>query len=105
LACFGGWLLSYCKSHRENLCDAFKRTGFDRDGGFATYATACAESVVPIPDAISSEEAAPLLCAGAIGYRSMRIADVKDAQNIGLYGFGSSARILMPPLQSRSCQV
>jgi alcohol dehydrogenase, propanol-preferring len=105
LACFGGWLLSYCKSHRENLCDAFKRTGFDRDGGFATYATACAESVVPIPDAISSEEAAPLLCAGAIGYRSMRIADVKDARNIGLYGFGSSARILMPPLQSRSCQV
>jgi alcohol dehydrogenase, propanol-preferring len=105
------WLASvdgtcfYCQSHRENLCAAFKRTGFDRDGGFATYATACTESVVPIPDAIPDTEAAPLLCAGAIGYRSMRIADIKDGQHVGLYGYGSSARILMPLLQSRGCHV
>jgi propanol-preferring alcohol dehydrogenase len=96
---------SYCQSHRENLCAAFKRTGFDRDGGFAIYATACTESVVPIPDAIPDTEAAPLLCAGAIGYRSMHIADIKDGQHVGLYGYGSSARILMPLLQSRGCHV
>ena len=96
---------SYCRSHKENLCDDFKRTGFDRDGGFAAITTARAESVVPIPDSISDEHAAPLLCAGAIGYRSMCIAEVKDGQRVGLYGFGSSARILMPLLQSRGCQV
>lgn len=96
---------SYCRSHRENLCAAFERTGFDRDGGFATYATAWADSVVPIPDVIPDTEAAPLLCAGAIGYRSMRVADIKDGQHVGLYGYGSSARILMPLLRSRGCHV
>lgn len=105
------WLASvddtcpYCRSNRENLCDAFQRTGFDRDGGFATHAIANADSVFEIPDHLSDTEAAPLLCAGAIGYRTMHLAEVKDGQHVGLYGFGSSARILLPLLRSRGCHV
>lgn len=106
-----GWIASsdgscpYCRSGRENLCEAFQRTGFDRDGGYAAYVTARAGFVIPLPDAIDDVSAAPLLCAGAIGYRSMQIAGVADGDSVGLYGFGSSARLLLPLLLSRSCSV
>ena len=82
----------YCLSSRENLCDDPLFTGFTRDGGFATHCVADARYAFPIPDAFSDVEAAPLLCAGLIGYRSLRLAG--EAQALGLYGFGAAAHIL-----------
>lgn len=85
-ACF------YCRTGRENLCDAPLFTGFSRDGGFATHLVADAGYCLPIPDAFGDAEAAPLLCAGLIGYRAYRMAG--DAPRLGLYGFGAAAHIL-----------
>lgn len=82
----------YCTSGRENLCDAAKFTGYDLDGGFAEYTVADAHFCFPIPDAYPDLQAAPLLCAGLIGYRSWRKAG--DPQKVGFYGFGSAAHIL-----------
>ncbi|MFA7586044.1 MAG: zinc-dependent alcohol dehydrogenase family protein [Novosphingobium sp.] len=82
----------YCKSDRENLCDNPLFTGFTRDGGFATHCIAEARYCFTIPDVFGDVEAAPLLCAGLIGYRSYRVAG--DAQVLGLYGFGAAAHIL-----------
>jgi propanol-preferring alcohol dehydrogenase len=82
----------YCVSRRENLCDAARFTGYDLDGGFAELAVADERFCFAIPGAYPDEHAAPLLCAGLIGYRSLRLAG--DAEAIGLYGFGSSAHIV-----------
>jgi len=82
----------YCASHRENLCDSPAFTGFTRDGGFATHCIADAQYCFTIPDVFDDLHAAPLLCAGLIGYRSYRIAG--DAPVLGLYGFGAAAHIL-----------
>ncbi|KHK90787.1 zinc-dependent alcohol dehydrogenase family protein [Novosphingobium malaysiense] len=82
----------YCAHNRENLCDDPVFTGFTRDGGFATHALADAHFCFPIPDAFDDVHAAPLLCAGLIGYRSYRIAG--DSPVLGLYGFGAAAHIL-----------
>ena len=90
-----GWTCgecSYCRSGRENLCPNARFTGRDIDGGMAQYAVADARYCFPIPDGYSSEQAAPLLCAGLIGYRALRMCD--GASRIGLYGFGASAHIL-----------
>lgn len=93
-----GWLgrscghCPYCREGRENLCDDPLFTGFTRDGGFATYIVADARFCFPIPDAFGDVEAAPLLCAGLIGYRSLRLAG--EAVVLGLYGFGAAAHIL-----------
>jgi propanol-preferring alcohol dehydrogenase len=81
----------FCTSERENLCDAAVFTGYQRDGGFAEYAVADARFCAPIPDALGDVDAAPLLCAGAIGYRCLRLAG--DAATLGLYGFGASAHL------------
>jgi propanol-preferring alcohol dehydrogenase len=81
----------FCASDRENLCDAAVFTGFARDGGFAEYAVADARFCVPIPHALDDVAAAPLLCAGAIGYRCLRMAG--DAATLGLYGFGAAAHL------------
>jgi alcohol dehydrogenase, propanol-preferring len=92
------WLAStdgtcaYCRSGRENLCPKAVFTGYTRDGGYATLATADERFCVPLPDALDDAHAAPLLCAGVIGYRALRFAG--DARTIGLYGFGSSAHIV-----------
>jgi alcohol dehydrogenase, propanol-preferring len=83
---------AYCTSGRENLCDRAKFTGYTLDGGYAEYVVADERFCFPIPDSYSSDEAAPLLCAGLIGYRAYRFAG--DARRIGFYGFGSSAHIL-----------
>jgi len=83
---------SYCRSGRENLCDRPQFTGFDRDGGFATHCVANAAYCFAIPTIFSDVEAAPLLCAGLIGYRSLKSAG--EAFRIGLYGFGAAAHIL-----------
>jgi alcohol dehydrogenase, propanol-preferring len=82
----------YCTSGRENLCDRALFTGYDLDGGYAELAVADERYCLPVPDGYGDEEAAPLLCAGLIGYRSLRIAG--DAERLGLYGFGASAHIV-----------
>jgi propanol-preferring alcohol dehydrogenase len=82
----------YCRSGRENLCDNAKFTGYDIDGGYAEVAAADARYCFPIPDDYPDLQAAPLLCAGLIGYRALRL--VGDAERIGFYGFGAAAHIL-----------
>lgn len=82
----------YCRAGQENLCDAARFTGYTIDGGFAEYAVADHRYCFPVPDAYSDSDAAPLMCAGLIGYRSLRAAG--DAQRIGLYGFGAAAHII-----------
>jgi propanol-preferring alcohol dehydrogenase len=82
----------YCRADRENLCDAPEFTGFTRDGGFASHVVADARYCFPIPDAFGDIEAAPLLCAGLIGYRALRLAGEGEA--LGFYGFGAAAHIL-----------
>lgn len=82
----------FCRSDRENLCDNARFTGYDIDGGFAEYTVADARFCFPIPEKYPAQQAAPLLCAGLIGYRSLR--KTGDAQRLGLYGFGSAAHII-----------
>ena len=82
----------YCASDRENLCDNARFTGYDIDGGFAEFAVADHRYCFPIPEGFTDLQAAPLLCAGLIGYRSLRLAG--DAERLGLYGFGASAHIV-----------
>lgn len=82
----------YCRTARENLCDAPLFTGFTRDGGYATHAIADARFCFPLPDGFDDLHAAPLLCAGLIGYRALRLAG--PAPVLGLYGFGAAAHIL-----------
>jgi alcohol dehydrogenase, propanol-preferring len=82
----------YCRSGRENLCDRARFTGYQLDGGYAEYAVADERFCFPLPESYSDVHAAPLLCAGLIGYRSLRLAG--DAERLGLYGFGASAHII-----------
>jgi alcohol dehydrogenase, propanol-preferring len=82
----------YCLSGRENLCENARFTGYQIDGGYAEYAVADAHFCFPIPDGYPDLQAAPLLCAGLIGHRSLRLAS--DAERLGLYGFGASAHIV-----------
>ena len=89
-----GWTCgecSYCRSGRENLCDRAKFTGYDLDGGYAEFAVADVRYTFPIPAAYGDVEAAPLLCAGLIGFRALRMTG--DAKRVGFYGFGASAHI------------
>ena len=83
----------YCLSGRENLCDDARFTGYQIDGGYAEYASADNRFCFPIPEGYPDVQAAPLLCAGLIGYRSLRMAH--DAERLGLYGFGASAHIII----------
>jgi propanol-preferring alcohol dehydrogenase len=82
----------YCRAGRENLCDNARFTGYDLDGGYAELAVADERFCLPLPEGYTDERAAPLLCAGLIGYRALRL--VGDAERIGFYGFGASAHIL-----------
>ena len=82
----------YCRAGRENLCDAARFTGYQIDGGYAEYAVADERYCFPVPDGYSDAAAAPLLCAGLIGYRSLRMAG--DAERLGIYGFGAAAHIV-----------
>jgi propanol-preferring alcohol dehydrogenase len=86
---------AFCKSGQENLCPQFKATGRDVDGGYAEYMKVRADFVHPIPDSFSDAEAAPLLCAGAIGYRSLRLSNLQDGQSLGLMGFGGSNHLVL----------
>lgn len=83
----------FCNRGVENLCNRFLGTGCGADGGYAEYMVAHEDFVYPIPETFSDLDAAPLLCAGAIGYRALKLTGMKDGDVIGLYGFGSSAHI------------
>jgi propanol-preferring alcohol dehydrogenase len=90
-----GWTCGecrYCRSGRENLCDRARFTGYDRDGGFAEFAAADERFCFPVPEGFPDLQAAPLLCAGLIGYRTLRMAG--DAERVGIYGFGAAAHIV-----------
>src|SRR5436190_4093952 len=93
-----GWTCGecvYCRSDRENLCERARFTGYDLDGGYARLAVADARYCLPVPEGFGDLEAAPLLCAGLIGYRAYRMTG--DAPRLGLYGFGGAAHILAQP--------
>jgi propanol-preferring alcohol dehydrogenase len=101
-----GWTCGecrYCLSGRENLCDRALFTGYTLDGGYATYAVASMQACVAIPDGYPDLQAAPLLCAGLIGYRSLRFAG--DAEVIGIYGFGAAAHIVTQVAKHRGQHV
>ena len=85
---------AYCRMNRENLCDAPQFTGYDRDGGYAEYAVADERFCLALPDTCDDAHAAPLLCAGLIGYRTWRIAGAGTPRRIGLWGFGAAAHIV-----------
>jgi alcohol dehydrogenase, propanol-preferring len=85
----------YCLSGQENLCPDFKATGRDINGGYAEYMKVRSEFVHPIPDQLSDSEAAPLLCAGAVGYRALKLCNLHDGQSLGLMGFGGSNHIVL----------
>jgi propanol-preferring alcohol dehydrogenase len=85
----------FCLSSRENLCPDFQGTGCQADGGYAQYMVVAEDFAYPIPDRFSDSQAAPLLCAGAIGYRALRLTTLEDGQVLGLFGFGASAHIVI----------
>ena len=85
----------FCKRDEENLCDQYQATGRDAAGGYAEWMTVPAAFAHPIPDAFTDSEAAPLLCAGAIGFRSLRLTGLEDGQSLGLTGFGASAHLVL----------
>jgi propanol-preferring alcohol dehydrogenase len=85
----------FCLSGRENLCREFKATGRDLDGGYAEYMRVRADFVHPLPDSISDSEAAPLLCAGAVGYRALKLCNLHNGQSLGLMGFGGSNHLVL----------
>jgi len=86
---------SFCQEGRENLCTEFQATGCDANGGYAEFTTVLEDFAYPIPKRFSDSQAAPLLCAGAIGYRALRLTELQDGQVLGLYGFGASAHIVI----------
>ncbi len=85
----------FCLSDQENLCYDFKATGRDANGGYAEYMVANKNFIYNIPEIFSDAEAAPLLCAGAIGYRSLKLSSLKNGQSLGLTGFGASAHLVI----------
>jgi propanol-preferring alcohol dehydrogenase len=91
----------FCRSGEENLCPHFLATGRDVDGGYAEYMTVPEGFVHPIPESFTDLEAAPLLCAGAIGYRSLRLTDMQDGQRLGLTGFGGSGHLVLKMVRRR----
>jgi alcohol dehydrogenase, propanol-preferring len=95
----------FCIEGRENLCDAPTFTGYDVDGGYATAALARADFVYPLSDRLDDLDAAPLLCAGIIGFRALRVAGVQFGERVGLYGFGASAHLALPVLKAWGCSV
>jgi|UniRef100_A0A7V6A3R2 propanol-preferring alcohol dehydrogenase len=96
-----GWIhwacgtCDFCRRGYENLCGDFQATGRDADGGYAEYTTVSEDFAYPIPEGLTDGEAAPLLCAGAIGYRSLRLTGIEDGDTLGLLGFGASAHLVL----------
>jgi propanol-preferring alcohol dehydrogenase len=95
----------YCHHAMENLCDNLAFTGYSIDGGYAEYVSVRSDFTYPLPAGLDATRAAPLLCAGIIGFRSLRVAGVQPGERVGLFGFGSSATLAIPILQSWKCEV
>ena len=95
----------YCRKGMENLCDSPTFTGYTVDGGYAESAVTRADFVFPLPDTLDDLHAAPLLCAGIIGFRSLRVAGVQRGERVGLFGFGASAHLAIAVLQAWNCEV
>jgi len=95
----------FCESGRENLCERARFTGRDRDGGYAERLTADARWVFPLPRTVSAEDAAPLLCAGIIGYRALRLSGIGPGGRLGLFGFGASAHLAIQVARHWGCSV
>ena len=95
----------YCRSGQENLCDSPTFTGYSVDGGYAEYALARNDFVFPLPESLDDVHAAPLLCAGIIGFRSLRVAGVTPGDRVGLFGFGASAHLTIAVLHAWNCEV
>jgi propanol-preferring alcohol dehydrogenase len=98
-------ICAYCRRGMENLCDAPTFTGYSVGGGYAEYALARADFCFPIPAAIDDLHAAPLLCAGIIGFRAIRVAGVEKGDRVGLFGFGASAHLTIHVLRAWGCDV
>ena len=95
----------YCRNNLENLCDAPTFTGYSVNGGYAEFAIARSDFVFPLPAALDPLHAAPLLCAGIIGFRSLRVAGVEPGERVGLFGFGASAHLAIEVLRAWRCEV
>jgi alcohol dehydrogenase, propanol-preferring len=96
---------AYCQRGRENLCPQARFTGWDHDGGYAQWAVVREDFAYALPEALSDAEAAPLLCAGIIGFRAIKRAEVKPGMTVGLYGFGGSAHLALQVLKYWQCRV
>lgn len=99
---------TYCAAARENLCPRASFTGYHADGGYAEYATVPAAWAYPLPptaNALSDLELAPLLCAGIIGYRALKLSGAAPGERLGLFGFGNSAHIVLQLARARGCEV
>jgi alcohol dehydrogenase, propanol-preferring len=96
---------SYCRQGAENLCDEPTFTGYTVDGGYAEFALVRADFAFPLPASLTPLRAAPLLCAGIIGFRSIRVAGVQRGDRVGLFGFGASAHLAIAVLRSWNCEV
>jgi propanol-preferring alcohol dehydrogenase len=105
------WLASadgtcaFCTSDRENLCENARFTGWDRDGGYAQRVVARADFALRLPEGFADLDAAPLLCGGVIGYRSLKVSGIRPGGRLGLYGFGSSATLAIQVARSWDCEV
>jgi propanol-preferring alcohol dehydrogenase len=95
----------YCQKNLENLCDSPTFTGYTVDGGYAEYAMARSDFIFSLPSALDDLQAAPLLCAGIIGFRSLRVAGVEKGDRVGLFGFGASAHLAVAVLRAWKCKV
>lgn len=94
-----------CSKGMENICDHPTFTGYSVNGGYAEYAIARADFCIPLPEEVSATELAPLLCAGIIGFRSLRVAEVEPGDRVGLFGFGASAHLTIDVLKHWGCEV
>ena len=95
----------YCRHGMENLCDKPVFTGYSINGGYAEYVLVRSDFVYPLPAGLDDAHVAPLLCAGIIGFRSLRVAGVEHGEKVGLFGFGSSAALVAPILRSWNCEI
>jgi alcohol dehydrogenase, propanol-preferring len=94
-----------CRKNMENLCDQPTFTGYTVNGGYAEYAIARADFCIPLPEQADAKDVAPLLCAGIIGFRSLRVAEVEPGERVGLFGFGASAHLAIDVLKHWGCEV
>ena len=95
----------FCRRKRENLCESSRFTGYHHDGGYAEYAVVPEDFAYEIPEVFTDADAAPLLCAGIIGYRALKRCNLPDGGRLALYGFGSSAHVLIQIARHRGCEV